>query len=89
MIGERRADVDKEWIIAPDQQGTVARAEDILDEIQQVLKKHNCSIVHTPDCVAIAHNIDPLADKAFVIASVQFVTPFAIRWRKRTYRPRG
>ena len=67
--------------------GDTDRAEDILDEIQDVMKKHGCVLMISTDIgrpqeMLLAKVTDPAMMQARVIAGIKDISPFRRTWRK-------
>ncbi len=73
-------------IIKPES-GDIDTAAEILDEIFEVLKKHNCALVHTDPCIVLG-KVMGFGEKLKVIAHVRQITPDFIEWRKVDWTPK-
>ena len=74
-------------IINP-QTGDVDTAQEILDEIFQVLKKHNCALVHEDHCMVLGKSIG-FGERLKVIAHVRQITPDFIEWKQINWTPKA
>ncbi len=74
-------------LILPPKPGDPDRAEDLLDEIQAVLKKRSACLIHKPDCMVLAV-ADANGGVWRAIAQVQIISggvgvlvPGKVTWR--------
>ena len=77
----------KPTMIVRPESGDVDTAEEILDEIFAVLKKHNCALVHQSACMVLGKSIG-FGEQLKVIAHVRQITPDFIEWKKIDWTPK-
>ncbi len=67
-------------LILNPQTGDIDSAGEILDELFEVLKKHNCALVHQDACMVLG-KVMGFGEKLRVIAHVRQITPDFIEWK--------
>jgi len=77
----------KPTMIVRPETGDVDTAEEILDELLQVLRKHNCALVHMDPCIVLG-KVMGFGEKLNVIAHVRQITPDFIEWKKIDWTPK-
>lgn len=70
-------------LVVDPKSGDIHRAQDILDEVQAVLKKYGYALAHRPHAIILAKLDGGVARAhARVIADVRQITPYMIEYRE-------
>jgi hypothetical protein len=83
-----RTEMAGENLIIEAQPGDRERAHDILSEICQVLKKHNCVLMRGEHGMVLAPIIDVFGMKCRAIAHVKTLTPATMEWAVIDWKPK-
>lgn len=67
-------------IIVQPEKGDSERAEDILRELHEVLKKHGCVLAHQPNGMVLGKVPPGIGTTVRVIAVVRIITPEFFEW---------
>jgi hypothetical protein len=76
-------------MIAHPESGDTVRAEEILLELQEVLKKRGYILSHQPNGIVLGKVPPGIGDQVRVIAVVRMMTPDLIEWAKIDWTPKG
>lgn len=76
-------------LIVDPKSGDVHRAEDIIAELQAVLRKYEYVLVHGPRAIMLGKPIDPFGSNVRTLAEIDFLTGEESSWRQIDWTPKN